>query len=240
MRFLSNRNNVPLYVSITLFLLLAGVLIVSPRANAEGLEDIPDPDSDEHYVRTAVGWMEAFPALQEQYFEGPGDGEYGDLEDLVAVGYFPPYFTKDEMIDGYVVDFYFNEDRSDYAIVVTPVVRDTIPAFMVTSDGTVLAFCAVDSEGDLGPYGPVIEAEDDAMESDDEYSHLDMDEYNQPGFDMFLFLNAAMDQYVIYNIFDPQLGGSGWISSTDGSYVGVFYDLEMGFSSEEIMDAADL
>ncbi len=238
MRFLSNRNNVPLFLPLALLLIMSGLLFVSPGAKAQGLEGLVDPSSNEHFVRTAVGWMEAFYPLQTQYIDGPGDGEYGDLDDLVAAGYFPPYFTKEDMVDGYLIDFYFNENKTDYAVVVTPMEREDLPAFYVDANNVVMALPYIDTEGDFGLFGTVIDVQNESMSDDDEYVYLDMDDYSEPDFVPEMYVNAAGTDYVVMDFHEMDIGlfGAGWVASIEGTYMVVEYDYEMGYSNEEIID----
>jgi len=204
---------------------------------APAMEPTPEGMRD-----SAVAMLGMINDLQGVYLEDVEEGEdavYADFGDLIDAGYISGYQTPETYLGGFDLYWFLSEDRLDYAVVAIPTEFPEMTGLMTDSTGVLMAVVETGTEGDLGPFGPVVEVLDENKDEDTGYSFVDMDEYNEPDFMMDLYLTGDGSEYGLVMITETPYGlnGAGYFGFSTMGYVLLEYTEDLSIMSEEVLSS---
>ncbi len=188
-----------------------------------------------HLLEHAAIELRLLASNEQAYLEGPGNGKYGFPEELIdAVPFF--YAHPDDAPQGFTLQWFLNEDRSDFAIVALPKDDPEMIGLMIDSVGEVFAFTQAESDGyDEHNLNPIVDAENDEITGAGQYSFIDVPELHDRWHPITLLLNSESTSFLAKWTQDCLLGdpGSAYLSGTGLAYFVGLYDSEIGSTLAE-------
>ena len=156
---------------------------------------------------------------------------------MIEEGYISRDQTPATFLGGFDLYWFLSEDKSDYAVLAVPTEFPEMIGLLTDSSEVLVAAVQTGTEGDLGPFGPVVEALEENKAEDGTYNFVDMDDFNEPGFMMDLYLTEDNTEYGLVMLTETPYGinGAGYFGFSSLGYVFLEYSEDLPIMADEVL-----
>jgi len=205
----------------------------------EGAAAGPAP-TREDIVESAASLLEMLAILENDFAQNSEEGKFGDFEDFVEVNYITRGLTPDTFMSGFALQWYFNDDWTEYAIIALPTDDPEMVGLLIDSSGRLLSIAELkDPEEERMFYGGLISVLTGKPTVGDQGERLEWPEPRiATSYGVTIYRSSDREAFALVGRTPSlQRGGADiYLSVPETFYWGTPFDLHLGTTSDEILE----